>query len=69
MGRPQIFSAMRKLEIVALEKQNTGVVNLYGFIRNYIAADAARNARGLYNPADMHWIVNQRLICMTKFNF
>ena len=33
------------------------------------AADAARNARGMFAPADMHWIVNHRLICMTKFNF
>ena len=32
------------------------------------AADAARNARGMFAPADMHWIVNHRLICMTKFN-
>lgn len=32
-------------------------------------ADAVRNARGLYNPADMHWILNHRFICMTKFNF
>lgn len=29
----------------------------------------ARNARGLYDNADCHWIGNHRLLCMTKFNF
>jgi len=33
------------------------------------AENAVRNSRGLYNPADMHWLLNHRLICMTKFNF
>ncbi|MBO5595917.1 MAG: hypothetical protein J5917_03980 [Bacteroidales bacterium] len=32
-------------------------------------ADAARDARGLFNPAEMHWVLNHRFICMTKFNF
>ena len=29
----------------------------------------ARNARGLYDNADCHWIGNHRVLCMTKFNF
>lgn len=32
-------------------------------------ADAQRNARGLYAPADTHWVPNHRFVCMTKFNF
>ena len=31
--------------------------------------DATRNARGLFAPGEMHWIVNHRFICMTKFSF
>lgn len=32
-------------------------------------ADAARNARGLYEAGNTHWVHNHRFICMTKFNF
>jgi hypothetical protein len=32
-------------------------------------ADAARDLRGMFKPAEMHWIVNHRFICMTKFTF
>ena len=55
------FTVSIEYNITAAQFGNTTVA---GF-----AADAARDARGLYNPADMHWIVNHRLICMTKFNF
>lgn len=32
-------------------------------------AGVARDARGLYDDADCHWIGNHRLLWMTKFNF
>jgi len=32
-------------------------------------ADAARNARGLFEAGNTHWVHNHRILCMTKFNF
>ncbi|MBP5333667.1 MAG: hypothetical protein J6W94_05935 [Bacteroidales bacterium] len=32
-------------------------------------SDATRNARGLYEAGNTHWIGNHRLLWMTKFNF
>ncbi|MBP5373891.1 MAG: hypothetical protein J6Y31_03115 [Bacteroidales bacterium] len=32
-------------------------------------ANAARNSRGLFDPAQTHMLLNHRFICMTKFNF
>lgn len=31
--------------------------------------DARRNNRGLFNPEEMHWVLNHRFVCMTKFTF
>lgn len=33
------------------------------------SANAVRNARGLYAPGDMHWVLNHRFVFMTKFTF
>ena len=55
------FTVSIEYNITAAQFGNTKVA---GF-----AADAVRNARGMFAPADMHWIVDHRLICMTKFNF
>lgn len=31
--------------------------------------DALRDARGMFSPSEMYWVLNHRFICMTKFNF
>ena len=57
---PTVLWNMGKLQI-GLEYDYT--------IAQYGNTGVARNARGLYDNADCHWIGNHRLLWMTKFNF
>ena len=57
---PTVLWNMGKLQI-GLEYDYT--------MAQYGNSGIARNARGLYNDADCHWIGNHRVLCMTKFNF
>ena len=57
---PTILWNMGKLQI-GLEYDYT--------IAEFGNSDATRNARGLYEAGNTHWIGNHRLLWMTKFNF
>ena len=57
---PTVLWNMGKLQI-GLEYDYT--------IAQFGNSGVARNARGLYDNADCHWIGNHRLLWMTKFNF
>jgi hypothetical protein len=57
---PTVLWNMGKLQI-GLEYDYT--------MAQYGNTGVVRNARGLYDDADCHWLGNHRLLCMTKFNF
>ena len=57
---PTVLWNMGKLQI-GLEYDYT--------IAQFGNSGVARNARGLYDNADCHWIGNHRVLWMTKFNF
>ena len=67
---PRIQQAVRATPTVAWNLGTFTVSLEYNLTAARFGEKTARmDARGLYAPADTHWILNHRFICMTKFNF